>query len=581
MSVKKLQRIILVVYIGMMLAFSVIVYLFYNYIQDSTSMNVIENQEELTNQISGQIDSFIGDMDNIALQIMENEVLLEGFGQTDDDYETNWFDRQILLKNRMQNAMMKINGPKDRAERICVYNEKQDYVSYGVVYERESEVSRNLAETDVPALMETISNTPYSKRMISVHRDLWGAENDIISVFRVLQDSASGKKYGIIEVQRPTEKLEQNIIPDNEGNMEILVLDSENRVILSALKENKAEDIIDMCSQEPGKTETDSDIVTWSDGNEYGWKVITVQSRENLLSPMRGFRNFIVIAIIIFSGISIAFFALIIRKILRPVRELADSVNKVNFGNLELKIENVKGSEVDRMNQAFQTMFDRLKTSMDNEIRSSLWAMQAQMNPHFLYNTLAVISAAGIEDDSEKVPLLCEKLSSMLRYSSTYDQRLSKCTSELNYVEDYLVLMRERYGGKLIFNIERSGALEEVEIPRISIQPFVENSIKHGFENKEFPWVIKIKAKKNETGWEIMIEDNGCGMSEKQIADLEREVKSAEKNLSEIQAKKIGGMGMVNTFLRFRMICRENVTFEINASENGGTRIVIRGEEND
>jgi len=89
---------------------------------------------------------------------------------------------------------------------------------------------------------------------------------------------------------------------------------------------------------------------------------------------------------------------------LLPIKGLSDSANRVNFSNLELKIKDVRGSEVDKINQAFQAMFERLKISIDNELKSSLWTMQAQMNPHFLYNTLSVISAAGIEEDNEKVP---------------------------------------------------------------------------------------------------------------------------------------------------------------------------------
>lgn len=582
MSTKKIQTIIICSYIGMMLVFSGIVYKFYFYVQETTGRNVVDNQEEVTKRISEQTDNFIRSIDNIALQVMGNEILLDGFAQVDDEPHLNWFGGRTFLKNKMQNALMKINGPLDQTERICVYNEKQDYISYGVVYEKENKVNESLSRIDVKGLTEEINQMPYSKRTVSVHTDYWGKEEDIISVFRILTDAMSGNQYGVIEVQRPVKKLREEILLKNEGCMEIYILDAEGNMVLPAKGQDDRKAVYAQAGgSRNGRQVTESGILTWNTGEEYGWKTVAFQSGENLLSPMKDFRNFVVGAITLFSGISIAFFILFTKKLLLPIKNLSDSANKVNYNNLELKIQELKGSEVDRINQAFQAMFERLKVSMDNEVKSRFWAMQAQMNPHFLYNTLSVISAAGIEEDSEKVPFLCEKLSSMLRYSSSYEQRIEKCTAELDYVEDYLALMNERYGGQIDYTVRKIGRIENIEIPKISIQPFVENCFKHGFRNKPFPWKVQVTVEAEESGFWIRIEDNGCGLSQKQIRGLTEQIQNAQKNPSKIQMKEIGGMGLINTVLRFQLICREKIFCEISGSKLGGALIVIRGERDD
>lgn len=577
MSTKKLRKIIICVYLGIMIIFLAIIYRFYFYMQESMSRNMSENQVDVTNQVIEQTELYLRDMDNIALQIMANEEILGGFRQTDDDKNSNWFETHALLKYQMQNALMKINGPKDRTERISVYNGKGDYVSFGVVKENESEIAKTMKKLQVSEIIQDINNTPYSKRQILIHKDLWGDEGNVISVFRVLTDIATGKQYGLVEVQRPVEKLSKTIDILQNDKLKVYILDESGKVVVKTKGKIISEDLSDICKGEDGKKEMDKKLFTWSCGSEYGWKAVVIQSKDNYMESMIDFRNFVIGAVIILSLISVLFLGFIIQKLLHPLQELSDSVNKVNYNNLEIKLENLKGTEVDKINKAFQAMFDRLQVSIDNEVKSSLWAMQAQMNPHFLYNTLSVISAAGIEEDSEKVPYLCEKLSRMLRYSSTYEKRVARCSDELNYVEDYLALMQERYGGKVEYEIFTEGNIEMLELPRISIQPFVENCFKHGVINVEYPWKIKVSVVQKENTWLICVEDNGSGISDEKIEELKNNISKMESEPNQIANLKIGGMGIVNTIIRFKMVCREKVSYEIGKSYLGGCKIMLKG----
>lgn len=277
---------------------------------------------------------------------------------------------------------------------------------------------------------------------------------------------------------------------------------------------------------------------------------------------------------------NVIFLFVVIKKLLMPLKLLNKSVNEVSLNNLFLQIDNESQiDEVENINKAFRAMFERLNSSIENEIKSNFLALQAQMNPHFLYNTLAIISAVGIEDDNERIPVLCEKLSTMIRYSSSYEERMAKLPREIKYVEDYLCLMRERYDGKVEYEIETDGRLEDVLVPKISIQPLAENCFKHGFANNPFPWKIKIRGAATESGWYVEIEDNGCGMTREEIAAIEDRISQMVQNPVELSRLSIGGLGLVNTMVRFQML-DPKVYYRIQNHDMGGLVIRIGGDLN-
>lgn len=585
----KLEKTVIYTYLAILIVISVMIVVLYQYVRKSTRENAIDNQKEVTRQITDQVDTFLDNMDKIALQVMGNSIILESFQNTDKNAQNNYFDANPVLKAKLQSVLMKINGPGDVVEKICVYNDNMDYLSYGVLNEDNNKVKESLKQIPVNSIIEKIDQTKHSKRLVSIHDDYWrNSEEETVSVYRNLKSTTNGRNYGLIEVQRPKKEL-QKIFALENSSMNLFLLDSEGALIYSSgtkadtklqLLKNLSLETAGISEKQKEAEGKEQQLITWNTGENFGWRAVVMQSEKSLLSSLGLFTKFMWGFIVLLTAANVIFLFVVIKKLLMPLKLLNKSVNEVSLNNLFLQIDNESQiDEVENINKAFRAMFERLNSSIENEIKSNFLALQAQMNPHFLYNTLAIISAVGIEDDNERIPVLCEKLSTMIRYSSSYEERMAKLPREIKYVEDYLCLMRERYDGKVEYEIETDGQLEDVLVPKISIQPLAENCFKHGFANNPFPWKIKIRGAATESGWYVEIEDNGCGMTREEIAAIEDRISQMVQNPVELSRLSIGGLGLVNTMVRFQML-DPKVYYRIQNHDMGGLVIRIGGDLN-
>ena len=198
------------------------------------------------------------------------------------------------------------------------------------------------------------------------------------------------------------------------------------------------------------------------------------------------------------------------------------------------------------------------------------------MNPHFLYNTLAVIAAQGLDEGNEKVYGMCTELSDMLRYVAAYESVTVKLSEEINHTKNYLSLMKARYEEYFDYWINVDDGLLDMPVPKLFIQPLAENCFMHGFKDTEPPWHIEIEMHGTRDAWELRIKDNGSGISAKTAQHI---LSRAENFSANSEMGSIGGLGMINTIVRLRLTHNSNTECVINGDD--GTEIIIRtGGEN-
>lgn len=297
--------------------------------------------------------------------------------------------------------------------------------------------------------------------------------------------------------------------------------------------------------------------------------------------------TFSIILIIVFISIIAVYF--VTAALTLPIRKLRDDILKVDYENLSLRATEYSfNNEINLLNHAFYTMIERIKKSVENELRAKdeemkarFEALQAQIAPHFIHNVLYLISISAQENKYKDVVDMCKKLSVMLRYVTAHSQ-LVKLEDEIEYTENYLYLLKKKYEDFLNFEIEIKGKAQNLQLPRLVIQPFVENSIKHAFNYFEPPWMISVKCivDEEENNWKITIADNGCGFApdildkiNSQINDIDSYFKRSYDNETN---SNNGGLGIINTFLRLKMFYGDNLVFNIQSNKNG-TIINIEG----
>ena len=216
-------------------------------------------------------------------------------------------------------------------------------------------------------------------------------------------------------------------------------------------------------------------------------------------------------------------------------------------------------------------------TLQNQEMQSRMLALQSQMNPHFLYNSLATIQSMADEHMDNEIHLVCQNISNILRYISSDKELLVPLKLEVENTIDYLQCMKVRYDSDLIFEISIPDEMLEIKIPKLCLQLIVENSIKFTTKSIKPPWKVKISGKITNSYWEIAISDNGKGFSQSDIDDLNNKIDEINKT-GLLPNLEIRGMGLMNIYIRFKLLYKGSHIFRINNLATGGALLTIGGK---
>ncbi len=306
----------------------------------------------------------------------------------------------------------------------------------------------------------------------------------------------------------------------------------------------------------------------------------------------RSIYDFIKANILIFLGFVILMLLLsyvVSRIITIPVMKMYTSISSLHTdeesmltGSLEKIDTNIV--ELDTLYSAVMDMHDRAKASMNREIvlnnqrlQSQILALQSQMNPHFLYNSLATISAMADEGMNAEVTRMCQTISRILRYISSDKEPLVPISEDVSHARDYLECMKMRYEDDLIYSFDIPEEMNDIRIPKLCLQLIAENSIKYATKNVRPPWRINIDGRKTGIYWEITVRDNGPGFLEEDLKEINDKIDYINKT-DMLPGLEINGMGLMNIYIRFKTLYHGKHIFRVSNCAEGGALVTIGGE---
>ncbi|WP_077601660.1 sensor histidine kinase [Oceanobacillus sojae] len=297
----------------------------------------------------------------------------------------------------------------------------------------------------------------------------------------------------------------------------------------------------------------------------------------------------VLILYFIFIGITSAFLFILLRILAEKMsRRNAESIDKLLIavdqlkkGDLTSYVEIHTGDEFETLANQYNTMLDSLNDLLNrnrelSEIRkvNEMKILQSQFNPHFLFNVLETVRYTMVSnvDKAQDIILL---LSSLLRYSINQNIDQVILEKDLNYTIDYLKLHKMRFNERLHYSLEIPEEIKEAYIPKLLLQPIIENAIKYGYRHQT-TLNIWIKAKVVGSDIVFSVEDDGGGMEAQQLADIQKKIQASENNQV--------GIGLYNTHRRLRLQFGEKYGLEIDSTFNQGTIVSItvpylKGEE--
>ena len=262
-------------------------------------------------------------------------------------------------------------------------------------------------------------------------------------------------------------------------------------------------------------------------------------------------------------------------SISRPITELVEVTQQVSQGNLQVRSHVNTGVEAKQLSESLNTMIDKINALLEQvkkeQIRirkAEFELLQAQINPHFLYNTLDTIIWLAESDEQKQVVHMVESLSDFFRTSLNQGKDIISIKEEIQHVRSYLEIQQMRYQDILEYEIDVPEEFYQNTIPKITVQPLVENALYHGIKNKRGKGKITVRGYREDSFFILEVRDNGIGMQTERLVQVRNAL--LYKQLAE---SKVYGLYNVNE--RIRLNCGEEYGLRISSTYQEGTTVKI------
>lgn len=325
-----------------------------------------------------------------------------------------------------------------------------------------------------------------------------------------------------------------------------------------------------------------SQLITKDTIPQYNWTVIAVEPKDIIYAPLSFFRTsfFFLATLIILGTLIICFF--LSKQMTQPLIKLTQATKELTIDRILDDKQRIPTSadsniaEISDLCTSYLNMYDKLrKSSRDlllarsEEIRANLQATQSLINPHFLFNSLTSISILAEDGQNETISRMCNALCDYFRYISNSSCTLVPLREEIDCTKKYIDCMQIRYEDTFSYTCQIDSAAENILIPKLIVQPIVENAFKHAFNNAP-PWQLHLSADTNKDYWKICIEDNGGNLTNQKRDRILRELHHMH-HTKELHRMQIGGMGLKNVYLRLTLQYGEKALFDIDNTQKNKT----------
>lgn len=554
------------------------------------SVEVLENEArsyswQIIRQVNTHIEYYVGDFEIDILKILNNQTI-NRFLQMDTQEEFESSGMESHVKQVLENAAYS----RSDISNITIYvNNVATVDTLDARYNRYHPI-----ESFQPAFFQKI--LPENAEPVIFTRILSDGENKeyVISIARRLFSPTTLKPIGFIVMDVNFKRFKEIAIQVNIGNSGFMyIVDSQGNYVynpnFSQLgKKASLQSMERILQGESGSFVTNGEeksLLTYSHSGFLGWTIITSIPYKELIKSSVYIRNTIFITVL-FTLLVAAILGLgLASSIINPIRRLQKMMKRVEKGDFSGQVEVLSKDEIGELTNGFNKMLIRLHELVNevylSKIRETemlfhqkemeLKALQAQINPHFLFNSLETIRGMALEYGMEDISDISASLAKLLRYNINNNSQTVELEKEILHTKVYLRIQKHRFGEKLEYEFLIPDWAKKQNIAKFSIQPIVENSFKHGIEPSGGISKISITAlRESEDVYVIRIQDNGIGINPEKLEEIHR-------NLNQKDIMKGGpGIGMVNVHKRIVHLFGEEFGISITSCEECGAVICIR-----
>lgn len=559
----------------------------------NTVLNYINHINEIaTDQVRTNIVNEFGSYIKVSDNILPESKLVEMLStqyESNSDYLNYYMDNILIYVNRVLLVM-------PDSVKVSFFTTNNTIVPDNnvVLYANDSIKAQEWYKNSVNAMGANTISMPYigknGKKYFSVSRML----------------SYNGYKYvTVMRIEIPLEKI-NDLIKDEGKNKDIFLLNSDNRIFtLSAI--NKSVDEYGIGDVFNYDGQTDKSNVSGYESSEFikierdlaskgvlrGWKLVSVVSSEVIMQDINRTVLYSLIICLITVMITIILIILFSYKLTGRLRNLASSMinlrSNLHVNNsLEVVMDCEGEDEIGELSRSFKDMIDRINILIsevylsnikikDLELekkKAELHALQSQINPHFVFNTMESISMNLLNKGDIETCEIIRSFSKMLRRSIEWGSGITTLKSEMDFVWDYIKIQKFRHKDKIEFKIDIDQNFYNIGIPKFVVQPIVENSIYHGLELKESPGLLHLYTRPAEDALEIVIEDNGLGIKPDPLNTICVSIESGNDIVKNTGDRK--SIGLCNINQRLKLYYGEEYGLRISSIPGVGTTVIVK-----
>lgn len=533
-----------------------IIMMYSNAIEERSRMHIEENIRIMTSRISGVF---------VNANLCGNHILLN-LNQIEDEN----IKQQITKDNKIHNLLNQSVLIFDGIESIVYVTPEHNFYSTNVNLLEEEKKEQILASSYMEQLLDANGKT----RLFDKTENCMEVSGSVVTMGKRVLNIITGETLGYLFVNIPGEYLVESmqnsisdyLVFDNMGNS---IVDDADVNLLE--KNDFWEEFYTHPDIKEYRDEEDKYLVACRAIPEYYWNVIGITNLNKFNVSHRELIGIVAsIGILITVLMGIVIFAAT-TYITKPLLKLKKGAEEIAHGNLNVHFAFRTGDEIGKLGDIFNTMTLKIKELLkrvDGEARKKreyeLALLQEQIKPHFLYNTLDIILVLIEMKREWEAAHVVKKLAAYYKNSLSSSEEIIRMETEIQIIEDYLELQSIRYGEKFSYEIHVDEQAKREWIPRLTLQPLVENAIYHGLKYKENWGSIRMSVLLNGEKVIIKVEDDGIGIREEKLTEIRRFAEKAEKHF-----------GLYSVNHRLLLYYGEDTGLQIDSIYGEGTCITI------
>lgn len=560
--------------------FLLVIILLSCFLHNYVSNNIYTNMVGYNQQIEKSIEYHFNDIITLSEYPYIDKEVLNLLRKEYDDRDATWISRLSdtqTLNNLIYKHVFYMNGHINSVFLVPANQDKSPAVK------TRGSINNNYEITEED-WFETVYNGKGKPYILGVHEDKGSTlGGEIVSVARSIIDPENEDYLGMFVINTRVRDLAMLWDTGGQSDSVIAVADKYNRLIMQE-DENKAAGFHEYLTKH-GQELTTGQIHQVRIGGSRYYAVATglacMEGKIFQLYPVaaatEGFRLLIVgiLAGAVLAGILLVFISYAVSdSITKPVYQLVDSMKAVEEGNLQTQSREFEGElqvlsqTFNRMVKRMDDMFKELQTKEKQKREMELLALQAQINPHFMYNTLNSIRCMAEMQGADSVVRMLDAMIHILRYAAEGTGEIVSIEKELEFIRNYIQILNFRYFDRFSFSIQAGENTYPYGTLRFILQPLVENAVLHGFDAEDLYAVIEIKIIEKEAEIVIEVTDNGKGMEESDCQEILKQENRERKSLNKI--------GLYNVNQRIKLSFGEEYGITLHSKKGCYTKAVIR-----